>query len=193
MSGGIERFLLSGTAAWESSTRTGAHEAGLGGIMKHDLVINGIVIEDLEASRDYTTAKELVLEEYLRLAAGHDNGTPSVFAQGNGRAVVVVWEQVATIEARLKNEDPRKAPDFDIMKTIGLDTLLQGEGIRASGLPSLLDLPRFLPVSDPHTAVKGEGLSGRARCDRAAGPKGCRSRRGTGAHGRSRRRCGTRR
>jgi|ERR1700722_7427774 len=81
MSGGIERFLLSGTAAWESSTRTGAHEAGLGGIMKHDLVINGIVIEDLEASRDYPTAKELVLE-YLRQAAGQGKDTPTVFTQG---------------------------------------------------------------------------------------------------------------
>jgi hypothetical protein len=129
MSGGIERFLLSGTAAWESSTRTGAHEAGLGGIMKHDLVINGIVIEDLEASRDYPTAKELVLE-YLRQAAGQGKDTPTVFTQGDGRAVVVVWGQVATIEARLKSEDPRKAPDFDIMKTIGLVTLRLGEGDR---------------------------------------------------------------
>jgi len=74
--------------------------------MKHDLVINGIVIEDLDASRDYSTAKELVLEEYLRLAAGQGKDTPSVFAQGEGRAVVVVWGQVATIEARFKREDP---------------------------------------------------------------------------------------
>ena len=114
--------------------------------MKHDLVINGIVIEDLEASRDYPTAKELVLEEYLRLAAGSSKDTPSVFAQGDGRAVVVVWEQVATIEARLKSEDPRKAPDFDIMKTIGLDALRRGDP-RGQGLLSLPDLPRFLLVS----------------------------------------------
>ena len=36
----------------------------------------------------------------------------------------------ATIEARLKSEDPRKAPDFGIMKTIGLVTLRLGEGDR---------------------------------------------------------------
>jgi hypothetical protein len=30
-------------------------------------------------------------------------------------------ELVATIEARLKREDPRRAPDFDIKKTIALD------------------------------------------------------------------------
>ena len=94
--------------------------------MKHDLVINnGIVIEDIEASQDYPTAKQLVMEEYLPLVGGHGKGTPSVFTQGDGRAVVVAWEQVATIEARLKSEDPRKAPDFDIRKTIGLDSLRQ--------------------------------------------------------------------
>ena len=71
--------------------------------MKHDLVINGIVIEDLEASRDYPTAKQLIMEEYLPLAAGHGKGTPSVFAQGDSRAIVVAWDQVATIEARLKS------------------------------------------------------------------------------------------
>jgi hypothetical protein len=101
--------------------------------MKHDLVINGIVIEDLEASRDYPTAKELLLEECLRLAAGHGRDAPSVFAQGDGRAVIVVWDQVATIEARLKSEDPRRAPGFDIRNTVALDALLRGEEIRASG------------------------------------------------------------
>jgi hypothetical protein len=86
--------------------------------MKHDLVINGTVIEDIEASKDYPTAKQLVTEEYLPLVVGHGKDTPSVFAQGDGRAVVVAWEQVATIEARLKPEDPRKAPGFDLRKTI---------------------------------------------------------------------------
>jgi hypothetical protein len=86
--------------------------------MKHDLVINGVVIEDLDASRDYQTAKELVLEEYLRAAAGPGKDTPSVFAAGDGRAVVVDWRQVATIEVRLKSEDPRRAPGFDIRNTV---------------------------------------------------------------------------
>lgn len=86
--------------------------------MKYDLVINGVVIEDVEASRDYSTAKELVMEEHLPLVAGHGKGTPSVFPQGDGRAVIVAWEQVSTIEARLKAEDPRKAPGFDLSKTI---------------------------------------------------------------------------
>jgi hypothetical protein len=93
--------------------------------MKYDLVINGIVIEDIEASHDYPTAKQLVLEEYLPLVAGRGKGTPSVFAQGDGRAVVVAWEQVATIEARLKSKDPREAPGFDITRTIALDPLRQ--------------------------------------------------------------------
>src|SRR5712691_2644040 len=113
--------------------------------MKHDLVINGIVIEDLEASRDYLTAKELVLEEYLRQAAGQGKDTPTVFAQGDGRAVVVIWGQVAPIEARLKSEDPRKAPDFDIMKTIGLDALHRGEEIRAPGADVAAWPPAFSP------------------------------------------------
>jgi hypothetical protein len=87
--------------------------------MKHDLVINGTVIEDIEGSKEYPTAKQLVIEEYLPLVAGRGDGMPSVFDQEDGRAVVVAWEQVATIEVRLKPEDPRKAPGFDIRKTIG--------------------------------------------------------------------------
>lgn len=91
------------------STGVGLKEArfinptGNGGIMRYDLIINGsTVIEDIQSSRDYPSANELLKTEYLPLVSGRPRGDITGLDQADDRSVIVAWDRVVTVEVRIR-------------------------------------------------------------------------------------------
>ena len=75
--------------------------------MLYDLIIDGMVIENIETDQPYSDAQELLKREYLPLLAKNPQAgeQPELMARKGARtgtAFAVRWDNVRTIEVRVK-------------------------------------------------------------------------------------------